>query len=331
MRALLRITTLITLIAFLVVADLHLSPNPAHACACLETSTKEELRRADAVFRGKVISIDRRNIEKDDGRGGPWYVGEDIVEFSASQIWKGEPYETIYVKSIWNRRMTSCGGGGPFFTDRDGYNEYLVFVYDDRAHTGLCALSAHVDHAQEELAELGDGERPIPGSVGPIPIRDSDISPTISVQTRVYIIPRSKTRTLTTDSPIDAAPVPPTPQPHIQPEALPPDATDSASPPEAVPPTPRTRVYTTTPRSKTRTFTTDSPIDTAPVPPTPQPHIQPEALPPDATDSASPPEADAQSGFGCGMSSGRASEPMDLAVLSLVAGLTWFQLRRRIP
>ena len=113
----------ITLATFLIGAGLHVLASSAHACVCAyDGSIEGEVERADAVFRGKVTSIDSQDIVDADARHKDWV--EDIVEFNVSEIWKGELHETIYVKSKWPRdypplMKTSCGTL-PFISKRRG-------------------------------------------------------------------------------------------------------------------------------------------------------------------------------------------------------------------
>ena len=91
----------IALVALLVGVGFHVSANPARACSCPATSTERELERANAVFRGEAVSIDSQDIVWDRARGyaPPEDWVEDMVEFRATEIWKGELYETIFVKT----------------------------------------------------------------------------------------------------------------------------------------------------------------------------------------------------------------------------------------
>ena len=181
----------VALAAFPVGAGLHLSAIPARACTCMfDDSIEEEVERVDAVFRGEVVSIDSQDIVvvANSQSGRTEDKVEDMVEFRVSEVWKGERHETIYVKTRWSKDWemwdNSCGSDGPAF--RRG-EEYLVFVYDDYTEISICTNTTLIDdyygYGSEELTELGDGERPIPGSVGPVPIRDSILLPQVSVPT----------------------------------------------------------------------------------------------------------------------------------------------------
>ena len=242
----------ILLVALLVGVGLHISANSVRACMCDETSTEEELENANTVFRGEVFSIDSQDIVIKDGWSGhtdDWV--EDIVEFRVSEIWKGELYETIFVKTKWLkdyklRPSSSCGSVGPSF--RRG-KEYLVFVYDDRADTFFCSMSAPIDEyeeTQEKIAELGDGEQPIPGLVGPIPIRDSILLPQVSVPTPT-VEPTSTPEPTPTPEPTLTPRPTPTAEPTSTPEPTPtPEPTSTPTPKPTLTPEP-----TPTPKSDT--------------------------------------------------------------------------------
>ena len=288
----------ITLAAFLISANLHLSAAPVRACTCMYyDSAGGEVERADAVFRGKVISIDSQDIVwrryYKSERAEDWV--EDMVEFRATEIWKGELYETIYVKDSWLKDYmmwdSSCGSMGPSF--RRG-SEYLVFVYEDSADVGMCTnttpIDDHYGYGLEELVELGDGEQPIPSSVGPVPIRDSVLLPQISVPTPT---------------------VEPTPTP---------EPTMTPTPTPTVEPTEPT--MTPTPTPTVEPTSTPEPTMT----PTPTPTVEPTAtLEPTSTpEPASLAQPDTRSGVGCSQTSGM----VDLSAFMLVVGLAWFKSQR---
>ena len=284
-----RKTALVTLAVLLFGVGFHMSVNPAYACVCDETSTEEELEWADTVFRGKVNSIDSQSIvlERPWGKEN-WF--EDMVEFHVSEVWKGEPHETISVKSMWVKNWetfeTSCGSIGPSFYEGE---EYLVFVYDNRAETGMCSMSAFIDEygeTQEKLVDLGAGAQPIPGSVGPVPIRDSVLLPDVSASEHrseydrgiiaiVVETPTPKTTTWTTSIVVHR-----TPRPEV-----------------------RIRYV-----SENQTIMRDSEREVDSTLLTPAPSTR--------------------SGGGCGLSSGSDSGGMDLWAFGLVVGLAWFRLRQ---
>ena len=173
----LRVAMYLALAALLIGTVLHASNDQAHACVCEIPSKKVWIDQADAIFMGKVISIDRQEIKSRHDSGREY---EDIVEFVATDVWKGEPYERFLVSSMWHEWLSSCGGGYPRF--REG-ERYLVFVEQGQANEGACSPTEYIEYAFPEQwgLALGISKRPIPGSVSPIPERVGEPIPTPTV------------------------------------------------------------------------------------------------------------------------------------------------------
>ena len=93
------------------------------------------------------------------------------VEFKVDTVWKGPSYETMSLTTA--RSDASCG-----FTFIEG-EEYVVYSRDG-ATVSLCSRTRSVAYAQEDFDELGEGDRPGAGSIGPIPEpprgREADLS-----------------------------------------------------------------------------------------------------------------------------------------------------------
>lgn len=121
------------------------------ACSCGPTLTYlEELEEADAVFAGKVVSIEHRE-------------GVTLVTFNASQVWKGPVAQTLLVAT--NSSSPACGLGWWFEEGK----EYLVYayVYPDAYGTGMCGRTTELEPARKTLEALGEGQIPDPGTTGP--------------------------------------------------------------------------------------------------------------------------------------------------------------------
>ena len=74
--------------------------------------------------------------------------------------WKGPSYETL---SLTTARMgASCG-----FTFVEG-EEYIVYSRDG-ATVNLCSRTRPVAEAEEDFKDLGEGQKPGTGSIGPTP------------------------------------------------------------------------------------------------------------------------------------------------------------------
>ncbi|MCS6833038.1 MAG: hypothetical protein NZ521_05660 [Flammeovirgaceae bacterium] len=107
-------------------------------CNCLRQSltVEEAHKEADAVFYGKVVSI---NTSK----------GYDAVEFQVERHWKGKlyPQRRIYLKAEY----TSCDH--IFFEG----NSYLVYAKSEGADTyraDKCSRTVSLDHLQKDLEIL---------------------------------------------------------------------------------------------------------------------------------------------------------------------------------
>lgn len=139
------------LIISLIGLALVMSPDRIHACSCapLEPPARA-LEKSDAVFAGRVISIDK-------DVGGEYPV---TIEFDVSTVWKGPDHQTAYLR-------TSSGGGLCGF--RFALNlEYLVYSQDG-ARVSACSRTRKLVGASDDFAALGIGRPPAPGSVGPRP------------------------------------------------------------------------------------------------------------------------------------------------------------------
>ena len=130
----------------------------SHACSCVAPGLpSEELAESAAVFLGRVISVREFSDPK-----ATTYSSMDptTVEFKVGTVWKGPSYETISLTTA--RSDASCG-----FTFVEG-EEYIVYSRDG-ATVSLCSRTRPVAYAQEDFDELGEGQKPDPGSRSPTP------------------------------------------------------------------------------------------------------------------------------------------------------------------
>ena len=187
MRLAIGIGTAFGLLVVITVAVFHATAKQAQACSAPAIPLEVLIANSDSIFRGQVISIDsvivnsdeyQREVEAIMSHGGvegtiEVIAFEDIVEFRATEVWKGEPYETAYVRSTWERVNTPvpmpCPGNHFYATNA----RYLVFARDGQANVGFTTATRKIDSGPlpNDLAGLGIGKTPIPGSVGPIPER----------------------------------------------------------------------------------------------------------------------------------------------------------------
>lgn len=139
------------LIILLIGLALVVPPDRIHACSCapLEPPARA-LEKSAAVFAGSVVSID-------EDYGGEYPV---TIEFDVTTVWKGPDHQTAYLR-------TSSGGGLCGFRFALDL-EYLVYSQDG-VRVSACSRTRNLVGASDDLAVLGVGRSPAPGSVGPTP------------------------------------------------------------------------------------------------------------------------------------------------------------------
>lgn len=127
-------------------------PSTAHACSCAEPiSMEEQMIRKTAIFTGKLISLSQPN------RGIISSSADPVAaQFEVINVWKGDlGAETTVYTAISSE---SCGYEG-FEVDE----EFIVFASGpyDQLKTGLCEGTKQLGSAQEELAALEAGYKPV--------------------------------------------------------------------------------------------------------------------------------------------------------------------------
>lgn len=130
-------------ICFTVFALTLFVANIVHACSCGMLTPTEALNAADAVFTGKVISVDE--IANESGRA----VQRATV--NVQQIWKGPLGGLTLVDT---EPVSTCT-----FTLRTD-QRYLIYAFrnpdGERGYsTHECNRTTHYDGAQADLKELG--------------------------------------------------------------------------------------------------------------------------------------------------------------------------------
>ena len=119
----------------------------AHACTCAApATTAKALKRATAVFRGRVVKI---SIPSSD-RIGLTHTGAHRVKFQILKQWKGPTSETSVVVT----RLSAEGCGFPFEEEK----EYLVYVVAEprQIQTGICTGTKSIADAEQEMKELDE-------------------------------------------------------------------------------------------------------------------------------------------------------------------------------
>ena len=139
-------------------------PGQVHACSCVVPgSPSEEIDKFDAVFAGRVVSIQHSF----DPQGSSFSHGDQTtIGFQVSAVWKGAVTEDMHV-------TTPPTGGSCGFAFEEG-EEYIVYAYDganaDESYSvNICSRTALLAQAQEDLDAFGDGEAPLTEAGGPQP------------------------------------------------------------------------------------------------------------------------------------------------------------------
>lgn len=113
------------------------------ACTCAPPqSASQELKRATAVFSGKVVEIKRHKQSSD------FFAGVEVV-FEVDKVWKGVNDQRVSV--FTSSQSAACGYGF-----KEG-RAYLVYAYggaDERLKTGICSRTRRLKDARKDSEEL---------------------------------------------------------------------------------------------------------------------------------------------------------------------------------
>ena len=132
---------------------LLLDTRESYACVCRPPgSPTAEMTRSDSVFRGRVVTVYPATIKYSPLEVFP----TEIYEFRVMAVWKGPLYETVY------RDIVAAGSTCARWFSLG--SEYLVY-----GSGALCTRTRLISEAQEDLAEIGEGRVPEPGTSGPVP------------------------------------------------------------------------------------------------------------------------------------------------------------------
>lgn len=129
-----------------IAAILVLAPADALACMCIDVPPLNALEEHDAVFEGRVISVDHRG-------------GELVVELEVVQHWKGIETERATVRTA--ESSAACGVSFEVETS------WLVYAdrEGDALTTGICSRTRRIEDAEADIAAFGAGVVPI--EIGP--------------------------------------------------------------------------------------------------------------------------------------------------------------------
>lgn len=152
-------------LAFVVaLASVVLTQMPAHACRCLASNTARDAQRADAVFTGTVVSVQKPPSGNSPEGDNPTGEGEKTnragtitIMVEADRSWKG--HVPTKVELTTSASSASCG-----VDDLKADRKYLFFAHSDNAKLtinscgGTTPLTAKVGDNISKL--LGPGKDP---------------------------------------------------------------------------------------------------------------------------------------------------------------------------
>ena len=135
----------------------------AYACSCALSPIKEEIQRSDAVFSGKVQSIEEDRMLADGGSPS------GMVTLAVHESWKGVSAESVSVHGQ--------GDGMNCYTMFEKDETYLVYASrkgegdDAPLQNDVCAATKPLEAAEADLGVLGSPAEDLPDTGGiPLPI-----------------------------------------------------------------------------------------------------------------------------------------------------------------
>ena len=125
-------------------------PKCAYACSCMGVPIQRYISSSDAVFSGEVV-----DLQKGTSVGG-MFGPSDTVTLRVSEAWKGTDQGTLEVSTP--SQGSACG-----YAFKEG-QEYLVYASGKQdLKVDACGETKQLSKADEDLALLGNGEKPTDG------------------------------------------------------------------------------------------------------------------------------------------------------------------------
>jgi hypothetical protein len=129
-------------------------------CPAYGTPT-EELKRADAVFSGKVIGTERRKVTN---QASEDFGGEQLfIKLKVDRWWKGDGDEemTLRTSTVYFPNSRKEFAEDFQFSIGETYLVY-AFLFNDAFATSACTRTKKLSEADKDLMELGEGFPPSP-------------------------------------------------------------------------------------------------------------------------------------------------------------------------
>ncbi len=296
-----------------------LHPERTYGCEPIPIgSPLEELERFDSVFLGEATSAEPLD------RG--YEYKETIYEFIVTTVWKGPLAEKRMIRT----RDSESICGRKFQIGQ----EYVVYSYDGEEDS-LHSRTRLIAEAAEDLAELGEGDTPIPGTLFPpleLESEPEEEEKPASAPSTPTPTPEAGTEQPTKETPTPRPtpevgteqPTKETPTPRPTPEVGTEQPTKETPTPRSTPEagTEQPTKETPTPRP-TPEVGTEQPTKETPTPiPSTSTYM---ATAPTPTPTTPAPTLAQDSGGGCGISPSRT----DLSIAGLIVGIVGLSLGRR--
>jgi hypothetical protein len=118
-----------------------------YGCECKSPKVRDALKRADVVFRGRIIGF------RDSGKG------YQVAIFTVDRVWKGDIPRTFEMPAL--KETSACAGFWPSSLE---VGKYLL-VYAQRVDgtsdyvTDICSRTALAEESRD-FTELGAGRQP---------------------------------------------------------------------------------------------------------------------------------------------------------------------------
>jgi hypothetical protein len=159
---------------FVLMLALWLAPRVSHACSCMPSpGALPAAQEAAFVFEGTPESVEIRADPPPKGVNPKYATKYKYFQFKVARSWKGEPGETISIKTAMNG--AACG------INYEVGTPYLVYArnYDGQATTSACSRTrrSDSDQAKEDFVVLDEAEGDFSGKPKDPPPEQDAVGP----------------------------------------------------------------------------------------------------------------------------------------------------------